>query len=66
MDIRWAGHEACMGEKRKSYKVLVWKPDWKRPLGRPRLIWEDNIRMDLREIGWEDVDRMHLVQDSDQ
>jgi hypothetical protein len=45
---------------------LVGKPEMKRPLGRPMCRWEDNIRMNLREIGWEDVDWMHLTQDRDQ
>jgi len=45
---------------------LVRKPEGKRPLGRPRRRWEDNIKMDLREIGWEDVDWIHLAQDRDQ
>jgi hypothetical protein len=49
--MRWAGHVARMGEKRKVYKVLMGKPEGKRPLGRPRRRWEDGIRMDLREIG---------------
>jgi hypothetical protein len=49
--MRWAGHVARMGEERKMYKVLVGKPEGKRPLGRPRRRWEDWIRMDLREIG---------------
>jgi hypothetical protein len=49
--MRWAGHVARMGEERKMYKVLVGKPEGKRPLGRPRRRWEDGIRMDLREIG---------------
>jgi hypothetical protein len=48
---RWAGHVARMGEERKVYKVLVGKPEGKRPLGRPRRRWEDGIRMDLSEIG---------------
>jgi hypothetical protein len=43
---------ACIGEERKVYKVLMGKPEGKRPLGRPRHRWEDGIRMDLREIGW--------------
>jgi hypothetical protein len=50
-----------MGEERKVYKVLVGKPEGKRPFGRPRRIWEDGIRMDLREI----VDRIRLSQDRD-
>jgi hypothetical protein len=49
--MRWAGHVARMGEKRKVYKVLVGKPEGKRPLGRPRRRWEDGIRTDLRDIG---------------
>jgi hypothetical protein len=49
--MRWAGHVAHMGEERKVYKVLVGKPERKRPLGRPRRKWEDGIRMDFREIG---------------
>jgi hypothetical protein len=48
--MRWVGHVACMGEERKLYKVLVGKPEVKRPLGRPRCRWEDGIRMDRREI----------------
>jgi hypothetical protein len=55
-----------MGEMRWAYNVLVGKPERKRSLGRPRHIWEDNIRMDLREIGWEGVDWMHLAQDKGQ
>jgi hypothetical protein len=61
--MRWAGHVACRGEERKVYKVLVGKPEGKRPLGRPRCRWEDGIRMDLREIGWEGVDWSRLAQD---
>jgi hypothetical protein len=49
--MRWAGHVARIGEERKVYKVLVGKPEGKRPLGRPRRRWEDGIRMDHREIG---------------
>jgi hypothetical protein len=49
--MRWAGHVARMGEERKVYKVLMGKPEGKRPLGRPRRRWEDGIRMDLRETG---------------
>jgi hypothetical protein len=47
---RWAGHVARIGEKRDAYKILVGKPEGKRPLGRPRRRWEDNIKMDLRQI----------------
>ena len=49
--MRWAGHVARMGEERGAYKVLVGKPEGKRPLGRPRRRWVDNIRMDLQEVG---------------
>jgi hypothetical protein len=50
--MRWAGHVACMGEERNVYRVLMGKPQGKRPLGRPGLKWEDGIRMDVWEIGW--------------
>jgi hypothetical protein len=63
--MRWAGHVACMGEERKVYKVLVRKPEGKRPLRRPRRRWEDGIRMDPREIGLGDVDWIRLAQDRD-
>ena len=63
--IRWAGHVACMGEKRGLYRVLVGKPEGKRPLGRPRRRWEDNINADLQEVGCGVVDWMELAQDSD-
>jgi len=48
---RWAGHVACMGEESGVYRVLVGKPEGKRPLGRPRRRWVDNIRTDLQEVG---------------
>jgi hypothetical protein len=54
--MRRARHVARMVQVRNAYKILVGKPERKRPLGRPTCSWEDNIRMDLREIGWEDVD----------
>jgi hypothetical protein len=54
-----------MGEERKVYKVLVGKPEGKRPLGKPRRRWEDGIRMDLREIGLGGVDWFQLSQDRD-
>jgi hypothetical protein len=63
--MRWAGHVTCMGEERKVYKVLVGKPEGKRPLGRPRRRWEDGIRMDLREIVLWGVDWIRLAQDRD-
>ena len=53
--MRWAGHVAIMEEGRSAFKILTGKPTGKRPLGRPRRRWEDNIRMDLEEIGnWVD------------
>jgi hypothetical protein len=61
--MRWAGHVARMGEKRKAYRLLVGKPEGKRPLGRSRRRWVDNIRMDLGEVGWGDVDWIGLAQD---
>jgi hypothetical protein len=60
--MRWAGHVTRMGEERKVYKILVGKPEGKRPLGRTR---EDGIRMDLREIGLGGVDWIRLSQDRD-
>jgi hypothetical protein len=54
--MRWAGHVAQMREKRNSYRILVGKPEGKRPLGKPIRRWEDNIRMDLRERGWGGMD----------
>jgi hypothetical protein len=61
--MRWSGHVARMGEKRNAYRLLVGKPEGKRPLGRPRLRWVNNIRMDLGEVGWGDVDWIGLAQD---
>jgi hypothetical protein len=55
-----------MREKRNAYRILVGKPEGKRPLGRPRRRWVDNIRMDLGEIGWYGEDGVHLAQDRDQ
>jgi hypothetical protein len=54
------------GEKRNAYRILVGKPEGKRPLGRPRRRWVDNIKMDLREIVWDGVDSMDMAQDRDQ
>jgi hypothetical protein len=50
--MRWAGHVTQMGKKKDACRIWVGKPEGKRPLGRPRRKWEDNIRMDLREIEW--------------
>ncbi|KAJ4425576.1 hypothetical protein ANN_27771 [Periplaneta americana] len=58
--LRWAGHVARMGESRNGYRVLVGRPEGKRPLGRPRRRWEDNIKMDLREVGYDDRDWINL------
>ncbi|KAJ4438735.1 hypothetical protein ANN_14686 [Periplaneta americana] len=63
--LRWAGHVARMGESRNAYRVLVGRPEVKRPLGRPRRRWEDNIKMDLREVGYDDRDWINLAQDRD-
>ena len=63
--MRWAGHVARMGDGRGVHRVLVGKPEGKRPLGRPRRRWEDNIEMDLRELGRGGGDWMELVQDRD-
>jgi len=61
--MRWAGHVERMGKGRAVYRVLVGKPEGKRPLGRPRHRWEDNIKMDLREVRWGCGDWMELAQD---
>ena len=63
--LRWAGHVARMGEERGVYRVLVGKSEGKRPLGRPRRRWVDNIRMDLQEVGCGYVDWIGLAQDRD-
>ena len=63
--MRWAGHVARMGQGRGVHRVLVGKPEGKRPLGRPRRRWEDNIKMDLHEVGGGCEDWMELAQDRD-
>jgi len=63
--MRWAGHVARMGERRGDYRVLVGKSEGKRPVGRPRRRWEDNIKMDLQEVGCEGMDWIELDQDRD-
>jgi len=63
--MRSAGHVARMGKRRGVYRVLVGKPEGKRPLGRPRRRWEDNIKMDLQEVGCGVVDWIELAQDRD-
>ena len=59
------GHVARMGERRGVYRVLVGKPEGKRPLGRPGHRWEDNIKMDLQEVGCGGIDLIDLAQDRD-
>ena len=63
--MRWAGHIARVGERRGVYGGLVGKPEGKRPLGRLRPRWEDNINMDLQEVGCGDMDWMELAHDRD-
>ena len=63
--MRWAGHVARRGEERGVYRVLVGKPKGMRLLGRPRRRWVDNIRMDLQEVGYRNVDWIGLAQDRD-
>jgi len=63
--MRWAGHVSRMGEERGEYRVLVGKPGRKRPLGRPRRRWVDNIRMDLQELECGCMDWIGLAQDRD-
>jgi hypothetical protein len=64
--MRWEGHVARTGEKRNAHGILVGKPEGKRPLGRPRRRWVDNMKTDLREIGWNGIDWINLAQDRDQ
>jgi hypothetical protein len=61
--MRWARHVARMGEERGVYRVLVRRSEGKIPRGRPRFRWEDNIKMDLREIGIDGANWIHLAQD---
>jgi hypothetical protein len=63
---RWAGHVARMGEIRNAYRILLGKPGEKKPLRGPRHRWEDNIKIDLRETGWDCMDCINLAQDRDQ
>jgi len=60
--MRWVGHVALIGERRGIYWVLVGKPEGKKPLGRPRRRWEDNIKMDLQEVGCGGMDWIELAQ----
>ena len=64
--MRWVWHVARMGKREGVYRVLFGKPEEKRPLGRRRRRWEDNIKMDLQEVGWESImDCIDLAQHSD-
>jgi len=63
--MRWAGHVACVGERRGAYRVLVEKPEGNRPLGRSRHRWEDNIEMDLQEVGCGGMEWIDLAHDRD-
>jgi hypothetical protein len=63
--MRWAGHVAFMGEIRNAYKILGEKSERNRPLGRTRCRWEDNIKVDITEIGYGVVDWIHMAQDRD-
>ena len=63
--LKWEGHVARMGKRRGVYRVLVGKPEGKRPLGRPRRRWEDDIKIDLQEVGWRGMDWIELAQDRD-
>ena len=64
--LRWAGHVARMEQFRNAYRVLVRKPEGKRPLGRPRRRWDYNIEMDLREVGCDAGDWVDVARDRDQ
>jgi hypothetical protein len=61
--MKWTGHVARKGEKRNAYRLLVGKPEGKRPPGRPRRRWVDNIRIDHGEVGWGNVDWIGLAED---
>ena len=63
--MRWAGHVERIGERREVYRVLVGKPEGRRPLQRPRRRWEDNIKMDLEEVGCGGMDWIDATQDRD-
>jgi hypothetical protein len=64
--IKWTGHVARIGEKRNAYRILVGKSEGKKPLGRPRRRWVDDIKIYLREIGWDGMDWIDLAQNRDQ
>jgi hypothetical protein len=62
----WSGHVGRIGTKRNAYRILVGKPEWKRSLERPRSRWVGNMKMDVREMGWDVRDWIHLARDRDQ
>jgi hypothetical protein len=62
---RWEGYVTRMGESRGANRILVGKPGGKRPLERPRCRWEDNIKMNLQDLGWGGMDWIHLAQNMD-
>jgi hypothetical protein len=64
--MRWAGHVARIGEKRDACRIFVGKPEGKEATGRPRRRWVDNIKMDLREVGWDGMDWIDMTQDMGQ
>jgi hypothetical protein len=64
--MRWTGRVEHIGEKRHAYRTFLGKPEGRRPLGRPRRRWEDNITMDLRDAGWGGMAWIHLSLDRDQ
>jgi hypothetical protein len=61
--MRWVGHVVRMGEKSGLYRILLWKPEGKRPRGRSKLRWEDNTKMDLQEVDCGGIDWIELAQD---
>jgi hypothetical protein len=63
--MRWAGRVARLGEGRGEYRILVGRPEGRRPLGRPRRRWEDNIKMDLQDVRWKGVAWIDMAQDRD-
>ena len=65
MRMRWVGHVARMGEKRGVYRILVGRPEGKGQLGRSRRRWEDNIKIDLKQVGWRGINWIVKAQDRD-